>query len=450
MTATTLDAAKGLPVTNRQMISAVIASCFGWSFDLFDLFILLYVAPVIGHAFFPSDHPTFSLAAVYGAFAVTLLMRPVGSAVFGSYADVHGRKRAMTVAVVGVGIVTAVFGLLPTIQQAGLIAPVLFLILRLVQGVFVGGVVASTHTIGTETVPARWRGFISGLVGGGGGGLGALLASGVFLLASVLFPGDLFAVWGWRFMFFCGIASSFLGFFIFRNLEESPIWTAMDEARAARHASAAEQGTVTRTGSPLRMLFGSEYRTILLVNLLFTTAGGTGYYLTSGFMPTLLKVVSKLPNSTTSLILMVGSLAAISASLLVGTLSNITGRRMMFRIVGVVNLILLPVLFLSMPGVRDVQTVALYAVAICFLGNAGYAPTLIFLNERFPTAMRASGTGLSWNIGFAIGGTMPAFVSLTSGSPAGIPMALAAFTAGVYVLLLIGTAIIPETRGRFE
>ena len=79
-------------------------------------------------------------------------MRPVGSAIFGHYADVHGRKGAMLIAIVGVGVSTAAFGLLPTIAQAGVIAPILFLILRLAQGIFVGGVVASTHTIGTESI----------------------------------------------------------------------------------------------------------------------------------------------------------------------------------------------------------------------------------------------------------------------------------------------------------
>src|ERR1700719_3998868 len=124
----------------RQMRNAMIASVLGWSLDLFDLFILLYVAPVIGALFFPSTDPTLSLAAVYASFAVTLLMRPIGSAVFGHYADVHGRKGAMLLAIVGVGLSTAAFGALPTIAQAGVVAPIIFLLLRLVQGVFVGGV----------------------------------------------------------------------------------------------------------------------------------------------------------------------------------------------------------------------------------------------------------------------------------------------------------------------
>jgi MFS transporter, MHS family, proline/betaine transporter len=75
-----------------------------------------------------------------------------------------------------------------------------------------------------------------------------------------------------------------------------------------------------------------------------------------------------------------------------------------------------------------------YSLAIAFLGNAAYAPTLIFLNERFPTALRASGTGLSWNVGFAIGGLMPTFVSLASGSVQGLPATLAIFLAGLHHL----------------
>jgi hypothetical protein len=93
--------------SNRHVLRAVVASCIGWSLDLFDLFILLFVAPVIGRLFFPSDNPMWSLAAVYASFGVTLLMRPLGSALFGSFADVHGRKRAMIVSMVGVGVSTA-------------------------------------------------------------------------------------------------------------------------------------------------------------------------------------------------------------------------------------------------------------------------------------------------------------------------------------------------------
>ena len=91
----------------------------------------VYVAPAVGKALFPSDSPTLSVAAVYASFAVTLFMRPIGSALFGNYADRHGRRGAMITAVIGVGLVTATFGLLPTLAEIGVAAPLLFLLLRL-------------------------------------------------------------------------------------------------------------------------------------------------------------------------------------------------------------------------------------------------------------------------------------------------------------------------------
>jgi MFS transporter, MHS family, proline/betaine transporter len=189
-----------------------------------------------------------SLAAVYASFAVTLLMRPVGSAVFGSYADRHVRKGAMVISVIGVGVATAAFGLLPTVETVGVTAPILFLILRLIQGVFVGGVVASTHTIATETIPARWRGTVSGFIGGGGAGIGALIASVIYYIASSLFPDAAFATWGWRFMFLAGILSSVLGLFIFNALEESPLWQQLDRSKVSEQA-------------PLRTLFSQPILT---------------------------------------------------------------------------------------------------------------------------------------------------------------------------------------------
>jgi len=443
MTIANTEGADTVPAVGaRQMRNAIIASVLGWSLDLFDLFILLYVAPVIGALFFPSSVPTLSLAAVYASFAVTLLMRPVGSAVFGHYADVHGRKSAMFVAIVGVGISTAAFGLLPTIAQAGVVAPLLFLILRLVQGVFVGGVVASTHTIGTEWAPPNRRGAMSGLVGGGGAGLGALLASFIFLVMSSIFPGDAFAVWGWRCMFFSGLLSSLLGWFIFNNLEESPFFKEQQRKKAA--------GTVTATKAPVKLLFSDRYRNVLLLNLLITFGGGAGYYLTSGYLPSFLKVVNGIPNNVSSLILMGASVISMVSAVFFGGVSDVIGRKKTFLLVGVCMLVLLPVCYLGMAKATDTSMVTLYALAIAFLGNAGYAPILIFLNERFPTEIRASGTGLSWNIGFALGGMMPTFVSLASASPAQIPMSLSIFVAVIFVIYLIGALLIPETKGDFR
>jgi MFS transporter, MHS family, proline/betaine transporter len=430
----------GAAVKRVPLLAPILASSLGWALDLFDLFILLYVAPVIGKLFFPSEYPTISLASVYASFAVTLLMRPVGSALFGSYADRHGRKGAMIAAVTGVGIATALFGALPTIQQAGIWAPVLFLSLRLVQGIFVGGVVASTHTIGTESVPPYWRGAMSGFVGGGGAGLGALLASITFFAASAAFPGPEFEVWGWRCMFFSGILSSILGLFIFSKLEESPLWQEI----AAKKALAKE------ASRPLADLFSKEYLPVFLLNVVLTFGGGAGYYLTSGFLPTFLKVVSKTPSTTAAMILILTNASAIVICVLVGHLSTLIGRRPVFIIAGLLRLVGLPLCYLSMAAVTDQQTLIVYALVLTFLGNSAYSPILVFLNERFPTALRSSGTGLSWNVGFALGGIMPAVVTAVSPTTADLPFMLAVFTGVISVVFLIGALLIPETKGNFR
>ena len=430
------------PVGTRQMRNAIIASVLGWSLDLFDLFILLYVAPVVGALFFPASAPTLSLAAVYASFAVTLLMRPVGSAIFGHYADVHGRKNAMFVAIIGVGIATAAFGVLPTIAQAGAVAPILFLILRLVQGVFVGGVVSSTHTIGTESVSPERRGAMSGLIGGGGAGIGALLASFIFLITSSIFPGEAFAVWGWRCMFFSGLLSSLLGWFIFSSLEESPFFKERQKLKAA--------GVAAKPVAPVKALFSSDWRNVLLLNLLITFGGGAGYYLTSGYLPSFLKVVNNVPNNISSLILIGASIMALISAIVVGALSDVIGRRKTFLLAGTCMIVLLPICYLGLAATKDTSMITFYALVIAFLGNAGYAPILIFLNERFPTEIRASGTGLSWNIGFALGGMMPTFVSLAAGGPAQIPMSLSVFAVAIFIIYLVGAFLIPETKGNFR
>jgi MFS family permease len=427
-------------VAGRQMLVAVVASTLGWALDLFDLFILLFVAPIVGRLFFPSSVATLSLAAVYASFAVTLLMRPVGSALFGSYADRRGRKGAMIVAVVGVGVSTALFGALPTFGQIGIAAPIIFLVLRLVQGVFVGGVVASTHTIGTESVPAKWRGAMSGLVGGGGGGIGALLASFFYLVTSAAFPGEQFAVWGWRFMFFSGILSAALGVFIFGSLEESPIWARLERERAARGQSAVR--------SPVGALFSREFGGVMLVNIMLTTGAGAGYYLTSGFLPTFLKVVVRLPDQTASLILIAGSLFAIVCGISMGHLSTHIGRRRSFIAMGVLRVVLLPFCFVAMADAGgDAMRIVGLVIVMTFLATGSYAPLLIFLNERFPTALRSTGTGLSWNIGFAIGGIMPTFVSLASPTTDDLPLALGIFLAAISAIFLMGALAAPETKG---
>lgn len=183
---------------------------------------------------------------------------------------------------------------------------------------------------------------------------------------------------------------------------------------------------------------------------MIVVGGGTAYYLTSGYLPTFLKVINNIPANTSSLVLIAISIVSIVSSGLVGYLSDVLGRKKTMMFTGVVCLIGFPLLYVKLSAASDVASIYLYSSALAFLGNASYAPVLVFLNERFPTAIRSTGVGLSWNIGFAVGGMMPTFVSLASGSIQSIPATLGYFLAGIFVLYLIGTVIISETKGQFR
>lgn len=427
-------------------LAAAFASVAGWAFDLFDLFLLLYVAGPVGRQIFPAESETLSLAAVFASFAVSVLMRPAGAALFGELADRKGRKAIMVTVLAGVGLSTAAMGLVPTYAAIGVAAPVIFLALRVVQGLFVGGVTATTHTLGTESVGPRWRGLMSGLIGGGGAGLGAALASVAFIVISGFFPGDRFDEVGWRVMFFTGLLGGLLSLFVLAKVEESPLWAAEQER--------AKNDPVSAPIKRMRFkdLATGRYRKILLINIAVAAGAGAQYYLTSGFLPTLLDSVMGMSASSRGTVLLVASLVVVVAATAAGELSERIGRRKTMLGIGAVNLVALPVITLTLVKVDPSNTTAvlLLACLLAFLANAAYAPVMIFLNERYPTALRSRGTAVSWNTGFMLGGLTPTFVNLLSPEIGDVPGRLALFILGSVVIFLVAVGISPETRGNLD
>ncbi len=434
------DPAVGAP-PSTSALPAAFASVAGWAFDLFDLFLLLYVAKAVGQQIFPAESETLSLALVFASFAVSIVMRPAGAAFFGELADRKGRKTIMVTVMAGVGLSTAVMGLVPTYASIGVVAPIIFLILRVIQGLFVGGVTATTHTLGTESVPPRWRGLMSGLIGAGGAGLGAAMASVVFIIVSRVYPGDSFNEFGWRVMFFTGLMGGLLSLFVLRKVEESPMWLKAQEA-------AKGDGSAAR----LRFLdlIAGEYRNITLLNIAVAAGGGAMYYLTSGFLPTMLDSVVEMPSGPRGGVLLVSSLVVVLASVIAGEASQRYGRRRTMLALGTINIVALPILtlFISRSDPGSTTRIMLAACLLAFLANAAYSPVMIFLNERYPTAIRSRGTAVSWNTGFMLGGLLPTFVNLLSPTVSDIPGRLVAFIIGAAAVLIAAVLWSPETRGQ--
>lgn len=421
--------------TARTPRAAVFASIAGWSFDLFDLFILLYVAGPVANVIFPSDSETLSLAAVFASFAVSVLMRPAGAAVFGELADRKGRKSTMVLVMVGVGVATACMGLVPTYATIGVLAPLIFLTLRIIQGLFVGGVTATTHTLGTESIGERWRGLMSGMIGGGGAGIGAALASVAYIVVSQIFPGPAFEQWGWRVLFFTGLLGAALGLFVLRYVEETPMFKQGDGGQAPKRA-------------PFRELLAGPRKKLLAVNIAVAAGAGAQYYLTSGFMPTLLDGIVPIPSDARGVILLLASLIVIVAAVAAGELSEHIGRRATMLSIGGLNIVALPVVIwaIAETGAKSVPAVAVLCLVLAFLANAAYAPVMIFLNERYPTELRSRGTAVSWNVGFMLGGLTPTFVNLLSPQLSDVPSRLMAFVVGACAVFVIAALMATETR----
>ena len=404
-------------------IRATVASALGFTLDFYDLYVAVFVAPVIAHVFFPGGNKMLSLAAAFGTLAATLLMRPVGAALMGGIADRYGRRTAMIVSLLGVGTVTALTGTLPTQAAAGVLAPILLLTFRLAQGLFVGGVFASTLTLAIETVRPRWRGLVSGVVGGGGTTVGSVLASLSFLAATQLFPGAAFDEWGWRAMFFAGGLPVLLSLFVLRFVDESPLFVPGQS-----------------NGHPVRAVFTRRYRWLLILNIPIVFGIATHFLLSIGFLPTYLQVVNHLPVSTVSRMLVLVNLATLAFAPLTGHLSQVLGRKRVMLSVAIINTAVLPVLYWRLShlhgGSMLIPIVAVSVLVSC-LTVAAFGSLPVFLNERFPTALRASGVALSINIGFAVAGLVPTTVNALSGSVERLPM----FTIGALIIAGLATII---------
>ena len=148
-------------------VRALLGGTIGWMVDVFDLTLILFIASIIGEAFFPKTNPTAQLLYVFASYSLTLLARPLGGIVFGHIADRIGRRITMLITLIGLGVFSALTGALPTYAQIGLAATVLFVVFRLIVGIFVGGEVSGSHLIAVESSSPKFRGLVSGVIESG-------------------------------------------------------------------------------------------------------------------------------------------------------------------------------------------------------------------------------------------------------------------------------------------
>ncbi len=342
----------------------------------------------------PTDSPTTSLLSAFAVFAAAFFMRPIGGIVFGHIGDRYGRKTALLLSAGLMAVSTFLMGCLPTYASAGLLAPVLLVVLRLGQGLSVGGEYTSSAIFLSETAAPARRGLTGSLacIGAAGGILLGSIAG--TLVTGLLTPEDVHQ-WGWRLPFLFGIV---LGVFIFalrRHIDDDHVETVFREDR-----------TPTDQRSPLRTaveIDGSAMLRAFAMNL----GLACGFYVVFVYLVTFMHTVSGLPQHTAFLI---NSLAMVVQAVCIpiaGALSDRFGRKRVLVLTGAgLTILSWPLFMLLTTGDTLLIVLSQVAFAILIAGNAAVVPTAFV--EMFQHRSRCTALAISFNASMAlVGGTAP-------------------------------------------
>jgi len=423
---------------SKEQQTIVFASWFGWALDGYDLVLMLFVISSVNQLFF-SDNSAISLLATFATYIIALVMRPIGGALFGNFGDKYGRKKTMMVTIVGFSIVTFATGLLPTWQTVGIVAPILLIFLRFVQGLFAGGEWASGSVITMEMVPKKTRGLLSGFVQSGYS-FGFVLASVMYLLVLNIFPNDEFVEIGWRILFFTGLIPGLLALIIRVKMVESEVWLESKEQRKEIHKT------------PLKNILSDRVqRKRIFLALIIMTGLMYSYYTSIGFMPVFLENYVEINKNDVAIIMIEVTVAALLGTVFTGLVSQIIGRMKIITIFAIASILLSVPLLYGLFISTNIHEKIFFASLLIFLSATAFGPMPAFLSERFPTEIRNTASGLVYNGGLIIGSWSPIVaISLLSNtkslSPILIPLVLALNISIGAIILLIGSRLNPDTR----
>ncbi|MFC1611720.1 MFS transporter [Myxococcota bacterium] len=410
----------------RGLVGGIIGNVLEW----YDFAVFGYFAPIIGKQFFPSDDPNASLLGALGVFAAAYVMRPIGGAFFGYIGDRHGRKSALLLSVLLMAVPTTLIGVLPTHAQIGAAAGVLLALLRLLQGLSVGGELVGSISFITETSPPKQRGFIGSWAlasSTGGVMLGSLVAS---LVHHGLSP-DAAASWGWRLPFLVGSLIAAGSLWMRTVLQETPDFERVKKT-----------GSIDR--NPVAEVIKAMPIRIFHVAALVVLAGG-GFYLLFVWWPTLL---SKLMTPPVPHALIVNTLSMMVLMAIIpsaGALSDVIGRRRVLvgSAIGIV-LVAFPLFLLVDHGTFAAALAAQLLFALFMGGFTGPLPATMV--EMFPARMRFSGIAVGYNLSLCIfGGTTPlvaTWLVLKNGSI----LAAACYLSFLATVSLVAAICLPQQR----
>ncbi len=349
------NSSSSAPISDRSnQRNAVAAGFLGWTLDAFDFFVLTFVLVPVAREFH------VSLVEMAATITASLAMRPVGALIFGLMADRYGRRLPLMLDVVFYSVVEVLSGLAPSYR--------VFLVLRLLYGIGMGGEWGVGASLAMESIPVKWRGILSGLLQEGYA-FGNLLAAAVYALV--------FPHWGWRAMFFVGGLPALLSLFIRARVKESDVW----------HKSRTDWGTYGRAIKRNWKLF--LYMVLLMMTMNSISHGTQDLY------PTLLQKQRHFSTQTTAMITMISMLGAITGGLLFGLYSDRRGRRRSMVTAVIFALLLVPAWVMS----SRVFLIIPAAFLMQFMVQGAWGVIPVHLNELSPGELRGFFPGFAYQLG---------------------------------------------------
>ena len=375
------------------------AAASGWigsALEYYDFFIYAQAAALVFPTiFFPSDNPQVGIVASFATFGVGYVARPIGAFVLGHWGDTHGRKNVLVLCMLLMGASTFLVALLPTYDSVGIIAPILLVALRLIQGFAVGGEISGASAMIVEHSPFGRRGYYGSFTLQGVQA-GQVIAAAVFLPLSAAMSTESFQSWGWRIPFLLSVVVVIAGYMIRRNVDETPAF--QEEAEHGVVPKAPIVQAVQESGSDMlrvicMALMNAIPTAVTVFGATFATAAGYGVGLTS---------------TNYLWISVIGNIVAVILIPFVGNLTDRIGRRPVM-IVGCLGSGILAFPYLYFVSQANLVMAFLFAVLMWGIVYQGYNAVFpAFYQELFPTKTRVTAFAVSQNIGTLITAFLPA------------------------------------------
>lgn len=425
--------------SHRKAIKAGVASFAGTSIEFYDFYVYATAAALVfPKLFFPESSPIMALLASFGTYAVGFFARPLGGIIFGHVGDRLGRRRSLVLTLILMGVSTTLVGVLPTHAAVGILAPFLLVILRVCQGLAVGGEWGGAVLMSVENAPEKFKGFY-GAFPQLGNPMGALLSSGAFALLTI--SGDDFLLdWGWRIPFLASAVLIVIGYWIRARIEETPVFEAEVKTR---------DSSTTDNQLPFAIALRKNWAAMIIAVGLLPITGG-GFYLVTTFATSYATGdISDIGlNANLFLtVLTVASFVELVSTMLVGWLADHVGRKRLMAVSLVVFLGLSIPMFLVLDGGPVWLIFALFSINRIAL-NGTWAPLAAIMSQMFGPASRQTSISFSYSVGSAIwSGLAPTLATALYGLNNSI-WAVISMLAIMTTISLICLGLAPQVRDR--